>query len=401
MEIVLMLGMGLFLTIRLRGVQFRLFGKALRSLRGSREADRGKDGVSAFQAVCTALAGTLGTGNIAGVAGAIALGGPGAVFWMSAAALLGMATKYTEVALSVRYRRKNTQGEWIGGPMYYIEQGLGTRFRPLAKAFCIFGIMASLGVGNMAQVGALADSLCTAAASWSMKNHFFAIRCAVGALAAAAAYCILKGGLRRVAWAAERLIPWVSAVYVTGMVCVVVKNIAVLPEALRQIGECAFTPRAFGGGAAGIGMMQAARVGVSRGLFTHEAGMGSSPIAHAGAHAATPVRQGLLGIFEVFADTLVLCTLTALGILVSGCDIPYGQSAGAELTAQAMAAVFGLEAASTMISVCLGCFAFPPWWPGAFTDLGARSIWADEKGNVHTALCFLWRPEPVHCLICG
>ena len=370
MDVWLLLGAGAYLTVKLRGVQFRLLPEALRSLFDGKKESKEQGTVSPFQAVCTALSGTLGTGNIAGVAGAIALGGPGAVFWMWLAALLGMATKYAEVLLAMRYRQRNAQGEWAGGPMYAIECGMGKRFRPLAVAFCLFGMLSSLGIGNMAQVNTLSDLLCA-------DRRF--LRVSVGLLAAGAAWGILSGGMRRVAKVAEKLIPWMSAVYVTSMLCVIFLHVGALPQAVKAIVLGAFCPQAFAGGAAGIAVKHALHAGVSRGLFTHEAGMGSSPIAHACAQTASPVRQALLGIFEVFADTLVLCTITALGILCSGCEIPYGQEAGAALTARALATVFGENTANVLLCICMGCFAFSTLVAWSFYGLRC----AEYVGKAH------------------
>lgn len=372
MDVWLLLGVGLYLTIRMRGVQFRLLPDALRSLLGGKKSEAEQGAVSSFQAVCTALSGTLGTGNIAGVAGAIALGGPGAVFWMWMAALLGMATKYAEVLLAMRYRQRNAQGEWAGGPMHYIEHGMGKRYRPLAVMFCLFGMLSSLGIGNMAQVNTLSDILCA-------DNR--PLRVLVGLLAAAAAWGILSGGMRRVARVAEKLIPWVSAVYIVSMLCVILLHARAFPQAVKAIVLGAFCPEAFVGGAAGITVKYALRAGISRGLFTHEAGMGSSPIAHACVQISSPVQQALMGIFEVFADTLVLCTITALGILCSGCDVLFGRDAGAALTAQALATVFGESTANVLLCICLGCFAFSTLMAWSFYGLRCAEYTGKERAK--------------------
>jgi len=346
-----LLGVGAFMTLRLRGAQFRLLGEAARGLRRGKGAADGA--LSPRQAVCTALAGTMGTGNIAGVAGAIALGGPGSVVWMWLAAVLGMAVKYAEVMLSVRYRRRNAQGEWAGGPMYVMEKALGKRFVPLAKVFCLFGMLTSLGVGNATQVNTLSESLCAMAG----ERQALVLRFLLGVLAALVAYAMLRGGMRRVAGMAEKLLPWVSAVYAASMLCVIAGNIGRVPTALMQMLQGALSPRAAGGALGGISLCQALRVGIARGVFTHEAGMGSSPIAHAAARCASPVEQGALGVVEVAVDTLVFCTLTALGVLASGCVIPYGSATGAEITISALSTVFGTRVARVLLSICLVCFA--------------------------------------------
>lgn len=347
----ILLGTGVFMTLRLHGAQFGLLTDAVRSLRRREKTKEGA--ISPLQAVCTALGGTMGTGNIAGVAGAVALGGPGAAVWMCIAALAGMAVKYAEVMLAVRYRQRNAQGEWAGGPMYTMERGLGKRFIPLARVFCLFGMLTSLGVGNAAQVNTLAGSLCAMAAA----EYALPIRCTAGAAAALAAYGMLRGGMKRVAGLTERLLPWVSAVYAVSMLCVIAGNIRRVPAAFLQMLQGAFTPQALSGAVTGISLRQAVRVGIARGVFTHEAGMGSSPIAHAAAQCDSPVCQGALGALEVAVDTLFFCMLTALGILCSGCDIPYGFSAGAEVTAAALATVFGLRTTQMILSVSLFFFA--------------------------------------------
>lgn len=377
MEWLMMLGAGAYLTVRLRFVQFRLLPETLKSLRDSRKKTMEAGAVSPFQAVCTALAGTMGTGNIAGVAGAVALGGPGAVFWMWMAALLGMATKYTEVVLAMRYRQRNAQGEWTGGPMFVIEKGLGRRFRPLAQLFCVFGMLSSLGVGSAAQVNTLAES--------AMALGGTPLRMLAGLLAAWTAGSMMRGGMKRMAGAAEKMIPWVSAVYVTGMLCVIAGKLPYVPEVLKMIVVGAFSPQAAGGALAGMGLRQALRVGVARGVFTHEAGMGSSPIAHAGAQTDSPVRQGMLGIFEVFADTIVLCTLTALGILLSGCHVPYGKDAGAEVTTAALASVFGMSVSRLLIALCVACYALSAL--AAWSFYGLRCAQYLGGKSVQTVYC--------------
>lgn len=348
---------GIFLSVRLRFVQVRKLPSALKGA-----FDRGKDdcacgAISPMQSVCTALAGTMGTGNIAGVAGAIALGGPGAVMWMWLAAFFGMATKYLEAALAVKCRRKNALGEWIGGPMYVMESALGRKGRLLAQAFCVCGILSSLGMGNAAQVNTLAGSLGTLAQECGLEAEGGLLRGGIGVVLAIITVLMVLGGMRRIACAAERLLPFVSTVYVLCMLLVILTHAEHAGEAVRQIFTAAFSPQAVLGGAAGITLKKAAATGVTRGIFTNEAGMGSSAMAHAAAHGATPHRQGLWGIFEVFVDTFLICTLTAVGILASGCEIPYGKSAGAEITTAAIATVFGSGMSAFLLALCMACFA--------------------------------------------
>lgn len=357
----LLLGAGVLLSVRAGFPQFRRFRETLRATLGSafsgKKASRGA--VSPFQAVSTALAGTVGTGNIAGVAGAVALGGPGAVFWMWFSALWGMATKYAEVLLAVRFRERAPDGSWRGGPMYTIENGLGPSFRPLARLFALAGMCAAFGIGNLAQVNTIAGAAVTLFETLVPHGPpAFAVRLTAGSLTAAAAGLALLGGASRIGAVAERLVPAMSLLYITGALGVILAHAGALPDVLRAICAGAFSPEAALGGAAGIGMRQAVRFGVARGVFSNEAGLGSAPIAHAGTSETDPARQGLFGIFEVFADTIVICTLTALAILTSGVPVAWGRSAGAELTIAAFSGTFGRRTAGLLIAVCLVFFAF-------------------------------------------
>ena len=335
----LLLVVGVVMTVLTRFVQVRKLGASFRMV-GDSLRNPG-DGVSPFQAVCTALAATVGTGNIAGVAGAIALGGPGAVFWMWVSAFFGMATKYAEVVLALRYRKKDEKGNWLGGPMYYIRDGLGSK--TLAAVFAFFAILASLGMGNMAQVNTIASAVVDAVPGLHPLL--------IGVAAAVPVALVTVGGAKRIGMVMERLVPVVAVVYILGSLAVLAAHWQQLGMAFSQIIEGAFAPRAIWGGSMGL----AIRWGVTRGVFSNEAGLGSAPIAHAAAEAK-PEQQGLMGIFEVFLDTIVLCTLTALTILVSGVDIPYGQGAGAPLATDALETVFGSWAAGLM-AVCLALLA--------------------------------------------
>ena len=349
---------GAYFTARTRFVQLRRFGGMLRLTMGafSDRKNTAPGEVSPLQAMTTALAATVGTGNIAGVAGAIALGGPGAVFWMWVSAFLGMATKYAEVVLAVRYRQRAADGTFCGGPMYYI-RALGRGFAPLARLFALLGALAAFGIGNMVQANTAAE-----AAAFSLTALFPALteaplRLFVGLLLSLAVALALAGGAARIGRATERLVPLMSALYACMALAVVFLRLPAAVRALGNIVTAAFSPRAALGGAAGVGLQTALRCGMERGMFSHEAGMGSAPIAHAGAQTDDPDRQGLFGIFEVFADTIVICTLTALAILASGVPVPYGRAAGAELTIAAMGTVFGDGLAALLTSVCLVLFA--------------------------------------------
>ena len=309
-------------------------------------------GVSSFQALCTALAATVGTGNLVGVAGAICLGGPGAIFWMWVCAFFGMATKYAEAALAVRYRVKTPDG-YAGGPMYTMTYGLGQRFRPLAKAYCVFGILAAFGVGNTAQVNAVVTGVNAAVSRFGGQPSRMG-NLLMGLTLAVLAGFLLFGGAKRIGAAAETLVPLAAGAYLLLCVGVLLVFRRRIPIALGQILTGAFCPRAVTGGMLGSAF-RALCVGCRRGVFTNEAGMGTASIAHACAEAE-PAEQGLMGMMEVFLDTIVICTLTALVILVSGVPVPYGVDTGAELTTRAFSQVYG-AGASVFLAAALILFA--------------------------------------------
>lgn len=352
--LVLILGVGLYLSLRLGFVQLTLFPRAVREFFGKLRSGKAKGGgVSPYQALCTALAATVGTGNLVGVAGAICLGGPGAILWMWICGLLGMVTKFAEATLAVRYRVK-TKGGYIGGPMYVIRLGLGKRFSFLATAYCLFGVIAAFGVGNAAQINAVVtgvNSVLTRFGGRETGGGNFAI----GLLLALLVGTLLLGGAKRVGAAAEKLVPFAAAGYIFMCAGVLALRFRQIPAAFSAIVQGAFSPRAVTGGMLGSAF-QALRVGCSRGVFTNEAGMGTASIAHAAAEVSHPAEQGLMGIMEVFLDTILICTLTALVILVSGVPIPYGVDAGAELTASAFSSIYG-DAAAIVLALALGCFA--------------------------------------------
>lgn len=353
--LVLIGAVGIYLSVGTGFVQIRKFPYAMssifRKLFGKNQET--VDGVSPFQAVCTALAATVGIGNIAGVAGAIALGGPGAVFWMLISAVFGMCTKYAEVVLAVRYREKGN-GEYRGGPMYYIKNGLGPKYRYLAAAFCLFGVIAAAGVGSSTQVSAVVASANSAMESFgltSKKAFGIAIGCGIGLLA----IITLLGGAKRIGAVTEFLVPFMSLGYILLCLGVLILFRERIPGVLREIITGAFSPRAVTGGMVGS-CFTALRTGVARGVFSNEAGMGTGSIAHAGASTPHPVEQGMYGIFEVFVDTIVICTMTALAILVSGVPIPYGAEAGAELTVSAFVSAYG-KWVTVFTAIAILCFA--------------------------------------------
>lgn len=339
---VLLLCTGVLATVATRAVQVRKLRESFRQV-----AKPGSDaeGISSFQAVCTALAATVGTGNVAGVAGAIALGGPGAVFWMWVSAFFGMATKYLEVFFALKYRERDETGQWLGGPMYYMEEGLG--WKRTGRLFAFFAVLGSLGMGNMAQIHTVSSAVTEALPQWDSWH----VALVTGGLAAALVAVVTLGGAKRIGSVMEKLVPIMAGLYLAASLAVVFAHADRLPGVFTSIFWEAFTPRAAIGG----GMGAAIRWGISRGIFSNEAGLGSAPIAHAAA-SATPQEQGLMGIFEVFLDTVILCTLTAVTILASGVPVPYGRDAGAALAIDAMATVFG-PWASGLVALCLTLLA--------------------------------------------
>ena len=351
--LILILGTGLFLSVRTRFLQLRLLPRALGQMARSLRRKPGEDGISPFQALCTALAATVGTGNLVGVAGAICLGGPGAIFWMWICGFIGMATKYAEVTLALRYRLKEN-GEYLGGPMYMITQGMGSRWRFLAVAYAIFGVTACFGVGNATQVSAVITGVNAVLRGFGMTES---LRCnlALGLLLAVLIGAILLGGAKKVGRTAEKLIPFVSGGYILLCLGVLILRRHSLIQAFSLILDGAFSPRSVTGGILGSAF-RALSVGCSRGVFTNESGMGTASMAHASAQVNHPAEQGLLGIVEVFLDTIVICTLTALVILTSGAAIPYGTDAGGDLTSAAFSKVYG-SWVNLFLAAALACFA--------------------------------------------
>ena len=320
----LILGTGLWLVLRTGAVQVRLFQAACQSF-----WKRLRDRDSGFRALCTALAATVGTGNIAGVAGAIAIGGPGAVFWMWVSAFLGMGVKYAEGVLAVHYREPDGRA----GPMYIIRNALGRRWQWMAGVYALFGLLASFGVGNATQVNAVMTALDSAGAGKRFAVGF-------GIVMAFAVTVMVSGGAKRLTEAAEVLVPVVSGAYILLCLAAIWLNRGAVAGAFGEIFRGAFDPGAVTGGVVGSAALSL-RIGVSRGTFTNEAGMGTAAIAHGSAEGVQPAQQGLMGLMEVFLDTMVICTMTALVILTGGAGIPYGGHAGAELTARALSGTLG------------------------------------------------------------
>ena len=338
---------GVFLTIGLAFMPWRDLRFALKLTFSAKGAQAGEDGISPRAALFTALSATVGTGNIAGVATAIYIGGPGAIFYMWIIALFGMATKYAEAVLAVEYREKNAAGEWVGGPMYYIKNGVGPHYPSIAKAlaiaFAIFGALAAFGAGNGVQVNSIAAA---------MEGTFNISPTVTGIVVAVLAGLVIIGGIKRISEVAEKLVPSMIVVYLlcgTIVLAIFAENI---PSALGSIFTEAFNFQAAGGGAVGVAIL----MGFKRGIFSNEAGLGSAAIAHAAANTDNPVRQGMIGMVGVFIDTIVVCTFTALIILVSGVYTPGNDINGAALTTSSFAAAF--SGGDMIVSVSLALFAF-------------------------------------------
>lgn len=354
------IGVGLYLSIRTRFLQIRKFPYAMKTTIGrmtkKREASDGS--LTPFQAVCTALAATVGTGNIAGVAGAIAIGGPGAVFWMWVSAFLGMCTKFSEVTLAVHFRERNEHGDLVGGPMYYIKNGLGKNWQWLAIAFSAFGVLTVFGTGNATQVNTIIASINSALLNYNLITQDSVPICnlILGILIALLVALVLLGGIKRIGSVTEKLVPFMAIIYIVLSLGVVFLHFDRIPIVFSSIIEGAFHPSAVTGGIVGSFFLSIKK-GVSRGIFSNEAGLGTGSIAHACADTKKPVKQGFFGIFEVFADTIVICTFTALVILCSGIPVPYGTAAGAELTILGFTSTYG-NWVSIFTAIAMCCFAF-------------------------------------------
>lgn len=370
--LILLVGTGIFMSVRLGFLQFRKFGYAMKNTLGKifTKQEAGEGEITPFQSVTTALAATVGTGNIAGVTGAIAIGGPGAVFWMWLSALFGMLTKYSEVVLAVRFRERNAKGEWAGGPMYYIKNGLGKKWHWLAIVFCIMAAIAALGTGNMTQINTIATSINTAINAFGgntgahtvtiLGNPVPVTSVVIGAVTAVIVAVVLFGGTKRIGAVTEKLVPFMAVVYILAALVVVLFHYDQVGRVFAMIFEGAFNPQAVTGGAAGVVFMTTIQKGIGRGVFSNEAGLGSAPMAHASTSEKNPVKQGLYGIFEVFMSTMLICTLTALVLLCgveNGVDITWGKDAGTDTITSAFALVFGQQVASMIIAVGIGLFA--------------------------------------------
>lgn len=345
----LILGTGIYLSIGLRclpirkiGHGFRLLfqGRKLKNRKGSGDGD-----ISPFNALMTSLSATVGTGNIVGVATAIGIGGPGALFWMWCTALVGMATKYGEAVLAVEYRETDARGKKVGGPMYYIRNGLGPNWAWLALLFALFGTLAGFGIGNTVQANSVADALYT---SFAIPEHIsgLAMMVLVGA--------VLLGGIKRIANVAGALVPLMAGLYLLATAIILLMNFTAIPDAIVLVVKSAFSPVAAGGGFAGATIMMALRMGVARGVFSNEAGLGSAPIAHAAAETDSPVKQGTIAMLGTFIDTLVICTMTGLVLIIT--NAWSSGEEGAALTTLAFTSE--LPFGDKIVAVSLALFAF-------------------------------------------
>ena len=352
----LLVGTGVYLTIRTGCIQVRWFGYIMKNTVGSlfRKDDKKEGGknLTPFQAVTTALAGTVGTGNIAGVTGAIFVGGPGAVFWMWVSAFFGMCTKYAEIALAMKYRITDENGVHKGGPMYYIENGLGKNWKPLAVIFAILGGLASFGIGNIAQSSEIAGAM----------NGLFGLNPLItGILLSILIAFVLIGGVKRIGQVTSLIVPFMAMFYIAAGIIVIVMKINLVPAVLVNIVTSAFSFEAVGGGVFGYAIMIAMKQGFARGVFSNEAGLGSAPIAHAASSTEDPAEQAIWGVFEVFIDTIVICTITAMAVLLSGVEL--GSAALGAYASKGAAAVYAFNSilpgtiGGTIIQISLVFFA--------------------------------------------
>ena len=361
---VLILGTGIYLSARCGFLQFAKFGHIIKNTLGKafKKSEHKEGTVSPFKAMCTALAASIGTGNIAGVSGAIALGGPGAVFWMWISALLGMCTKYAEVTLAIKFRQKNSKGDYVGGPMYYITNGLGKKWKWLAVLFAIFGAIASIGTGNLVQVNTIAKTVNTAIIGFTplTDQAQTTIAIIIGIICAVVAAIVLIGGIQRIGDFCATLVPAMAIIFILASIGVIIFRIDQIPAAFAAIFQGAFNPQAVVGGGVGITIKMAMTKGVARGIFSNEAGLGSAPIAHAAADVDHPVKQGIYGVFEVFMDTVIVCTMTALVVLLGNGvgGIEFGNDIGANLAINGFTAVYGGKIPAVVVAICLSLFAF-------------------------------------------
>jgi len=380
--LIALVGVGVYVTVRTGFIQFRRFGLMCRETLAKifHRGPTAEGDVTPFQAMTVAMGGTVGVGNIAGVATAIAIGGPGAVFWMLVSGLFGMATKFAEVVLGMHFRTREKGGPMMGGPMTYITRGLGPKWKWLAMVFCVFGALAAFGIGNMVQANAVAGGL----------QHFGVPRLATGLALVIAVGLVTIGGIRRIARVAEFCVPFMCVLYLLAALIVIVLNVTRIPSVIALVARHAFTPTAATGGFAGVGVMMAIRFGIARGVFSNEAGLGSAPIAHATAQTDHPVRQGLWGIFEVFIDTIVMCSATALVILLTG--VWTSGETGESLTMAGFAAAFGKNIGFPLVVLCMILTAYDTNLAWCFYGETCSAYLLGHGHTVRFAYRFLWLP---------
>ncbi|WP_345977907.1 sodium:alanine symporter family protein [Sulfurimonas sp. HSL3-7] len=357
--LVLILGTGLYLSLGLHFLPVRLIPEGFRLIWQGRKEERDEGEISPFNALMTSLSATIGTGNIAGVATAIFMGGPGAMFWMWVAALLGMATKYAEAVLAVNYREVDEKGNHVGGPMFYIKNGLGEKWKWLGVLFAVFASVAGFGIGNTIQANSVSDV---------MESSFGIPELYTGIVLSILVGLVLIGGIKRIAHVAGAVVPFMAIAYFASGLLILLLNLTAIPEALVLIVTSAFTPTAAAGGFAGASVWAALQFGVARGIFSNEAGLGSAPIAHAAAKTDSPVRQGLVAMMGTFIDTIIICTITGLAIVLSGAYLSGESGAALSMLAFSTVLPYGGE-----YVVTLGLIVF------AFTTLVGWSFYGEKS----------------------
>ncbi|MDP7288022.1 MAG: sodium:alanine symporter family protein [Phycisphaerae bacterium] len=389
---ILLVGVGLYLMFRIRFLQFTKFGLMWRETAAKifRRGSTDDGDVTPFQAMSVAMGGTVGVGNIAGVASAIAVGGPGAIFWMWISGVVGMGTKFAEVTLGVHYRERDGDGPMMGGPMMYILRGMGKRWKPLAVLFCIFGALAGLGIGNMVQVRALTDGVEKFCGASESTGPLWEVRWWTGGLLVLAIGLVTLGGIKRIANVAMFCVPFMCTLYMLAAFVVIAMYITDVPQVLAMIVHKAFTPTAAVGGFLGSTLMLAMRQGIARGVFSNEAGLGSSPMAHATAKTDHPARQGLWGIFEVFFDTIVMCTATALVILLTG--VWTSGEKDAVLTISAFSVTFGDTIGIGLVTLCMILTAYDTILAWCFYGETCCSFVLGHSRIVRMTYRVLWLP---------
>jgi AGCS family alanine or glycine:cation symporter len=380
--LIILVGVGIYISIRTRFIQFSKFTLMCRETMGNffRRGEKAEGDVSPFQALTVAMGGTVGVGNIAGVATAIAIGGPGAIFWMLISGLVGMATKFAEVVLGVHFRQRRPGEPMIGGPMMYIARGMGPNWKWLAALFSIFGALAAFGIGNMVQSNAVAEGM----------RHFGTPSWITGLTLVVAVGLVTIGGIKRIAQVAMIFVPFMTVLYMLGAFVIIIMNIAHIPGVVVLVAKHAFSPTAATGGFAGAAVMMTIRFGIARGVFSNEAGLGSAPIAHATARTDHPARQGLWGVFEVFFDTIVMCSATGLIILLTGAWT--SGKTGASLTMHAFELTYGARIGFAVVVFCMILTAYDTILAWCFYGETCTSFLFGHGRLTRMAYRLIWLP---------